>query len=373
MATDKYAFQVLQLARLVGDTGPVDEALYPVEADALFTLAHIYDEGPGSALNCARPLEHNLVIRVVVRNASATAPDRTSGDQVKAAGVTLEEALPVYFSLPSPADLFSLVWGLVPRFIKDKIHDLAKNGKDQQIARAITEYVKMALSALPLPVPTIFLNAAANLVIPPLVAYIIEKFAGGGGTVKAGANFHRLTQTPRGFGISYAHTPSTLKVLKGFDRRILLAAGLRAADLPIHLKAAERDDGTEYPCIGQPDDRDASADLKQFYELDTRNGCKPLALAQIVAAQIRTNPASDEDPTTFGKVVWGTLDQSEKVQIKNWVSQSPPARAEMARFLYRPVCNILGRSPYSVPEPIQPTFTSMKVPEVVEYFINPFD
>lgn len=114
-------------------------------------------------------------------------------------------------------------------------------------------------------------------------------------------------------------------------------------------------------------------DLKQFYDLDARNGCKPLALAQIVAAQIRTNPSSDEEPATFAKMVWGTLSQSEKNQIKDWASQSPPARAEMAQFLYRPVYNVLGQSPYSVPKPIQPTFTSMKVPEVVEYFINPFD
>lgn len=89
----------------------------------------------------------------------------------------MEEVRSIHVGLPSPADLFNLVWKLVPDFVKNEIRELAANSKDQQIARAITEYVKMALSALPIPVPAIFLNAAANLVIPPLVSYIMEHLA----------------------------------------------------------------------------------------------------------------------------------------------------------------------------------------------------
>lgn len=161
---------------------------FPEKADVIFTLTRIYQ---GHALNCARSIEHNLVVRTVVRNSgldkkaddssdsdSDSDSDSEAESEAAAAGDDKLDDVDLEISFPSPADLYKSVWGLIPDFIKDKIREWAKNGMEQQIAREITNYVKMALGALPIPVPSIFINAVANLVIPPLVTYIINLLVG---------------------------------------------------------------------------------------------------------------------------------------------------------------------------------------------------
>lgn len=122
-------------------------------------------------------------------------------------------------------------------------------------------------------------------------------------------------------------------------------------------------------CLGQPLDRDVSVDLKQFYDEDNRNGCKPMALTQVVAAQITMCPASDEALNTFAPKVWATLSDSQKSQLTSLAKESPPNKAKMVDPLYQPTCDLLVKEPYLVPRPIQATFASMKVPEVIDWII----
>lgn len=113
----------------------------------------------GSTLNCARPLDHNLVIRAIIRNTGYS-------ENLKGGAV--------FISFPSAKTMYDLVWGMVPDFLKDKIKSWAKGGNEQAIAREITSYVKSALRMPPIPVPSILVNAVVNLVIPPLVRYIVN-------------------------------------------------------------------------------------------------------------------------------------------------------------------------------------------------------
>lgn len=46
------------------------------------------------------------------------------------------------------------------------------------------------------------------------------------------------------------------------------------------------------------------------------------------------------------------------------------ARAGIAEKVYEPTHNLLGENPYNVPKPIRPTFTAMKIPEVVAYIVD---
>ena len=79
--------------------------------------------------------------------------------------------------LPTPKVLFDVVWKLVPDFVKAKIKQWAKSKMDGPIANEITAYVKRGLGLLPVPIPAFFVNAITNLVIPPLVSYIIAFLA----------------------------------------------------------------------------------------------------------------------------------------------------------------------------------------------------
>lgn len=124
------------------------------------------DDAP---LNAARSLDGNLIIDVVTRNAGTTSSDSTTGSPSQ---LVIEPIV-----VPSPDALVTFVWNLIPKFLKDKIRAWAKDNMDGTIAREITDYVKQALSLLPIPIPGIFINFAANLAIPPLVTYIIKHIA----------------------------------------------------------------------------------------------------------------------------------------------------------------------------------------------------
>lgn len=110
--------------------------------------------------------------------------------------------------------------------------------------------------------------------------------------------------------------------------------------------------------------------MKRFYDLTNPNGCHPMDLAQLVDAQIRTNPMSDQEPNKFAQNVWDTLSKKEQDDLLAWAKKSTPDKSQMAESLYKPVCKLLGQDPYNVPRNIRPTFTSMKVPEVVEWIIT---
>jgi len=370
MATDAYALQVFKLAGLAegtaetkaGTTNVGIKHSYPREEDARFLLTRLYETN--SILNCARSLDHNLLVHGIVRNAGYTTTN------IATQNLTIPLQAGIQF--PSPADLYQPVWDLIPGFLKDRIRQWAKDTNMQgTIAREITEYVKIALSALPIPVPAIFVNAVANLVIPPLVQYLVTKLTK--------IPFQsKVSQKPPMLG--YPTTPEIHRVMQKLDRKTLRLAGLPASDLPTHLKADQSDDDsqddTPYPCLGQPDGRDISVDMKQFYQFDQRNGCKPMALTQLIAAQIRSNPTSDQEPLKFGNAVWNSLntDDGKKLrkQLKDWAVESPPNRPKISQALYQPVYDLLGTDPYDVPEPIRPSFTSMKVPEVTEWVVDTY-
>ena len=154
------------------------------------------------------------------------------------------------------------------------------------------------------------------------------------------------------------------------DRRILLAAGLKPSELPTHLSVPADNDSATAPhdhVAGQPDERERRTDIHQFYENTEANGSKPLLLTQIVAAQIKTDPKSDEHPDVFGLAVWKKLDNDTKTKLKKAAGENPPNMAAIADTLYTPIRNILQGGPYNVPGPILDSFTSMKAPEVTEY------
>ena len=128
---------------------------------------------------------------------------------------------------------------------------------------------------------------------------------------------------------------------------------------------------------GQPDNDDAAVALKQFYHGEAENGCKPLHLAQIMAAQSRTNPQCDQPVDTFDKKVWDDIKAKDKKnstglvsQINKWVAESPLDRTDIVQAVYPTVHDILSGLPYNVPGPILDSFTAMNVPEVVEWLVS---
>lgn len=291
---------------------------FPEAEDVQFTLTRLYT---GKTFNCARSLEHNLVMRAVIRN--------TGSNTANAASATthdgMDELPPLEaIKFPSPADIYNKVWGAIPDFLKARITQWAKSGNQREIAREITSYVKTALGLLPVPVPKILINAAANLVIPPLVQLIISKLAQSGGKADTGA---AVT-----FRAMHDVTPQTHELTKDIDCSILQSVGISYTDLPAPLSDAwEGPPATvgSLTCLGQPLDRDASLSLKQFYDRDDLNGCKPMALTQVVSAQISVNPASDQATTSFSPKVWSTLTETDKSQLTVYARMSPPSKNQM--------------------------------------------
>lgn len=130
-------------------------------------------------LNSGRPLEHCLVLRCVAQNCGVKDDDdssetSTASDLVLTSkAVVIQEAI----TFPSPETLFAIIWKLIPVYIQQKITDLADENNARAITQEIYSYVKVALGLLPIPVPGIFIDAAVNLVVPPLVAYIVTKLS----------------------------------------------------------------------------------------------------------------------------------------------------------------------------------------------------
>lgn len=141
---------------------------FPAELDSRFLLGRLYGD---DSINGGRSLDHNLVMRVVVRNSGIQADGTTD------ATTNLALAQVHFAKFPSPAALYDSVWGLIPDFLRAKIARWAADDKQGDIAEAITEFVKTALGLLPIPVPSFFLNGAVNLVVPPLVQLIMTKLA----------------------------------------------------------------------------------------------------------------------------------------------------------------------------------------------------
>lgn len=155
--------KTLQLAGLGSDTEAEKKASYPQEADVRFLLNRFYQRVPDGEkvpLNCERALDHNLAVRISLINC----------------GKALDDSV----DLPSTEDVYNVVWNIIPDFLKERIRQWAHEGQDGSIAREITAFVKQALAMLPIPVPGIFINTAANLIIPPLVTYIIGQITGEG-------------------------------------------------------------------------------------------------------------------------------------------------------------------------------------------------
>ncbi|PHH90791.1 hypothetical protein CDD83_2640 [Cordyceps sp. RAO-2017] len=204
--------------------------------------------------------------------------------------------------------------------------------------------------------------------------------------------------------------------MRDLDRKILLSVGLPVEHLPAHLKGwqertvatgqlkqralavasaeADDDDGTGSTTSGegsdprqtvvansdppgQPDNNEMALGLKHFYSDTATNGCKPLHLTQIMAAQGRTNPDCDGDPDKFGMVVLKKLKSDDKANkttnvktITSDAQQTPANRADIASIIYSTVHDLLMNDPYDVPGPILDSFTAMKVPEAVEYLVT---
>lgn len=157
------------------------ELSFPVDVDAKLMLAQFYTpihireshtELKFQPLNCARALDHSLVLRAVLRNYGDK--DASFGALSTLQGESGSEPI---VSLPSPDLLFKPVWNIIPDFIKDKIRIWAKANQEGPIAQEINEFVKQALRTLPIPIPGIFVEAAANLLIPPLVRFIIDELS----------------------------------------------------------------------------------------------------------------------------------------------------------------------------------------------------
>ncbi|KDR65379.1 hypothetical protein GALMADRAFT_1366210 [Galerina marginata CBS 339.88] len=310
---------------------PTVAETFPTEEDGRYHLARVYS---GQKMNGSRTLDQLYVIRAVSRNC----------------GTFSDSEL---FGLPSPKELYDRVLKLLPDFVKSKINKWAESNKDGAIADIIITYVKKALGFLG--IPAIFLNAVTNLVIPPL----------------------NLPGTIDTEFIFSCHTAECLALMLHFDRMILLAGGLTRGQLPetVSLAASKNSlaaavPGDEIYAVGQPDDQEGRTDLKQFYQDDTLNGFKPLQLLHVIEAQIRTNPKSDEPITTFGEVVWNTLDDACQTQLEKYAKESPPNKKAIADELYTPLQTILQGSPYHVPPPILNSFTTMKAPEVTEWVVD---
>lgn len=97
-----------------------------------------------------------------------------------------------------------------------------------------------------------------------------------------------------------------------------------------------------------------------------------MILAQVITAQIRSNPSSDQEPITFSTAVWKTLTAAQKKDFKDWATEDPPNENKLSNGLYQPVYDILAKSPYDVPDPIRPAFAAMKVPEVTAWVIDTY-
>jgi len=361
---------------------------FPSEVDARFLLKRIYADitNKDGVINAGRSTDHYLAMRTVIRNSGSKVVGKTNEALgSNRAGITVQ-----YARFPTPDQLYNIVWGPIPDFIKDKIRQWAKedqNGdREGFIGEAIAEFVKTALGALPIPVPGLFLNGVVNLVVPPLVRVIMSRI------------LQDSSKTVKAFGITYLTTPNTHYVMRELDCKILLSSGLRVKQLPAHLQtpmnlAASGDDGGDdnddsdddpvnqkvLSSTGQPDNDEAAVGLKQFYKKEATNGCKPLNLDQIMAAQGRTDPECDGDPTTFGAKVWSTIQTDDKNKnthlgrdIKGWAEEKPPNRTEISGAIYPTVKEILPLSPYYVPESILDSFTAMKVPEATEYLVKTF-
>ncbi|KAF8967252.1 hypothetical protein BDZ97DRAFT_1981611 [Flammula alnicola] len=325
----------------------------PTEHDGRYLLARLYSDEP--KMNWCRALDQNLVIRVVSRSYGVNGTNAI-------AKPGMEDA---FIGLPTPKILFDAVWKIVPDFVKTRITQWAKANMDGPIANELTSYVKQGLAALPIPIPSFFVNAVANLAIPPLVSYIIANIANLADSTTLAIDAPLIF--PR-------HTAKSLKVMRNFDRRILLAAGLKAHHLPAHLSLTASDNSAagaddNFISLGQPDDRDSRTDMEQFYQSDVPNGSKPLQLTQVIAAQFRTNPACDQDADTFGLVVWKSLDDTTRTTLRGYAQARPPKTADIADALYTPVCKLLQKDPYNVPSPILNSFSTMKVTEATEYVI----
>jgi len=327
---------------------PIISDSTPEENDGRYLLTRVYSD---DKLNWCRALDQSLVERAVCRNFGLKANASAGPGTVDVLG------------LPGPAELFNLVWGLVPGFVKDKISQWAKENKDGAIANEIASYVKMALGMLPLPIPAFFINATANLVIPPLVSFIIGHLAGINVAATDASGVYAY--------MTYAHTAESIKVMKDLDRRILLDAGLSPKHLPPHLKlAADNDLHAAELAERQPSDQDCRTDMEHFYQSDAQNGCKSLQLMQIIAAQVKTNPECDKDPATFGAAVFKSLDSGTQQKLKGWAKENPPNRDNISKAIYVPIFQVLSRNPYFIPKPILHAFTSMKAPEVIEWLVS---
>ncbi|KAI0249598.1 hypothetical protein BJV78DRAFT_654572 [Lactifluus subvellereus] len=347
----------------------------PTEVDGRYLLKRLYSSDSDSeTLNWSRALDQSLIIRVVTRNCGT---DTSSDDSGASLSLAANNDSDMEIGLPTAKVLFDIVWGLLPDFIRTRVTQWAQSDMEGAIANEITEYVKIALGLLDIPVPAFFVNAVANLVIPPLVAYIVKYLTSSDSTDQSTVTNALVVRA----SLVFPHTAKSLKVMKEFDRRVLLAAGLNPLHLPSHLiltasndqdsdSGSNSDSGApKVTVLGQPDSRDCHTDLQQFYQYDVPNGCKPLQLMQVIGAQIRTSPQSDPDPDTFGAVVWKSLDSDTQKQLTTWATASPPDRADIADTLYIPVRNLLQTDPYNVPSPILDAFTAMKVPEVTEWVI----
>lgn len=386
---------------------------YPEDADGLNMLRRLYVpkevQDPVTKttvkvvepLNCARPIEHLVVVRVVLRNYGFKDDDKNKDTQGDAARSTSQgkllvkaKSLPVElaFAVPSPMDLYKLVWDIVPDGLKRKIADWAAKNMEGPIADEINDFVKQILRTLPLPIPGIFVNAAANMIIPPLVRVIIGQLTTVAGGSRPAVEFHQSNAEKPIMGptvSALADTPSLHRALVTHDNEILRRAGLPGAELARraallelgnedqnNLAGGSSDDNSsghssssDHPCLGQPDNHDAKAAALQFYTDNATNGCKPMHLSQIVAAQIRVNPASDGKPSELGQAVSGELTDEQKTKIKLWARASD--RASIANEIYAPLKAVLAKTPYLVPDPILSAFTTMKVPEVTEWIMDP--
>lgn len=341
MAVDNYALEVLKQAGL-NDTSVLSNALpFPLEEDARALFKSKYEQK--AFLNCVRPLDYTTAMKAVIRNTGETPAGHI--DYVPC--------------LPNPANLFRLVWRRVPNILKDRINAWAREKQRQPIAREIASYVKEVLLQLPIPVPRFLIHASVNLAVPPLVEFIIGRLG----------SLDNLDIT-ESFSMNNAAAPQP-DWMKELDREILLSAGLPASELPTHLKTGVGEERTapSWVAASAPDDRDATVDLKQFYQTDFRNGCRPMPLVQFVTAQIRTNPGSDEGASKFAPRVWKTLTREQQDKLKTLAEAAPPKKGEIAQLLYGPVVAVLGKPSNLVPLPIRPTFASFKVPEVTEWVV----
>ena len=144
---------------------------FPTERDGRQFLERNYSED--QPLNWCRSIDQVNVIRSVSRSFGTTSSNGTNA--IAKAGMEADPEMLI--GLPTPKVLFDVVWKLVPDFVKAKIKQWAKSKMDGPIANEITAYVKRGLGLLPVPIPAFFVNAITNLVIPPLVSYIIAFLA----------------------------------------------------------------------------------------------------------------------------------------------------------------------------------------------------